>query len=1314
MKVIIVVLALAAVVVHAILSHRFHNEQNEALLDASVDPVVSDGDFSQIEIEFDHLDGSVSGSVPSEQAREELLASLRESKRAGRIFDNLIVQDRLATLSVASVGDGVQVEGELGDLALHNQLKATVESMGMGAVTDSIQIDERIVEPGWGREVSAFAKDYFAKVKDGGFRLNDKDVVLRGKILGEEARDEMEKRIQAMVPEGANIVNELELLPDRPAELVAQVSGGTATLRGRVPSEEIKNTLAQGLLDGGAENIVNQLEVDPRVIEPAWSGKVAPFLGAFFSGKDQAEVRVDETSLTLRADIPASKGKDAILVAAREVQEGSGLSLTDQIHLVPDLASSVYASFEGDTLTLKGRVPSESLKVSLAKAAQASSGATKVDNELVVDAKVAPPVWEGAFAPFLGKFFGQGKKAEVQMEGANLLMKARLPASVGKGAILSAIDPLKAKGVRVVDQVEVIADLDPGLYGKVVDGVIVLEGQVPSKDMKDQIVTAATGLGKPVNVEGLNVNPAVKLPGWKAGGIPNFFGRLFKGRGVPEFALDPQRLVVKGRTASPEARDALLSAANGVLSEGGSLSTEGVMLDPHLPSSIRIQLRDQALELSGTVGSPQRKAALGAALAALDMGKVENQLKVNDQVKDPAWGERSDDFLKSFFGGADVADFEVVSKSMRLTRKVKSKAEKSKLLASANGILPAGATLIDEVKVLARPVSNLVVRRKAGGALELEGVVPDEALKAALGVALGEAFGDQGSVVNRITVNSEAKAPGWAAAGPAYLKEFFAGATEGTVRLEPESLLIARNVESEAQRDQLLAASRKILPKGATLKSDLNLVPSLPAGVKVVLKDGTAVLTGSVPDEAMKQSLGKSLAGLPVKVDNRLEVKPDIQVPAWKGKFAPFLPIYFEGVNAGTVEMGEKGLVVDVTYPTPEKRNAVLAEIPSMLPPGISVNSEGMRLAKPMAKPIELTLIRAEEKFQLKGKVPNVEMRSELESAVRSANPDVMIVNQIEVIEGLDDSKWIGNLPDVLGNYAKSVADPVFDLGADSLRMEGNVSSTAERTELASMASGKLDPALEVDIEGLKVRKMKPVRQPSLQIAVRKDGVTLSGEVGDEEAHRSLLSGAKKAAAGKKVNDGIVVSPEVHSVSWISAFGNLLPNFGKKVSDGDLSVKDGKVQIGGDAADPATRDSILAQLAVALPNDIKVEDQMVAKDRSEGADSAPTFTVYFRTGSTYISNQYAEEIQKAHKAIQDAGAGTTVLVKGYADSRGDADANRILSQRRAVGVRKKLQSFGSKADQMEMIAVGESEANAGKGDSVWSKDRKVEITVVKG
>jgi outer membrane protein OmpA-like peptidoglycan-associated protein len=224
----------------------------------------------------------------------------------------------------------------------------------------------------------------------------------------------------------------------------------------------------------------------------------------------------------------------------------------------------------------------------------------------------------------------------------------------------------------------------------------------------------------------------------------------------------------------------------------------------------------------------------------------------------------------------------------------------------------------------------------------------------------------------------------------------------------------------------------------------------------------------------------------------------------------------------------------------------------------------------------------------------------------------------------------------------------------------------------------------------------------------------LQGNLPDQASRKVLAAALAKTTGSAKFVDDVTISRSTERAAWVPALAGFLPYFGGLVPDGIVEIRDGTLTLSGQAFDPPTRDRLLAELSQSLPDDLlKVEDHMTLAHETSPSGSLEPFLVYFNSNSDWIRPDGRDQIEKVTALAKTFPAGSTVLVKGFADARGDARSNQKLSELRAKAVREQLLDLGLSKDQLELIAVGSAESSRGRSDQVWKKDRRVEIIPVR-
>ena len=105
-------------------------------------------------------------------------------------------------------------------------------------------------------------------------------------------------------------------------------------------------------------------------------------------------------------------------------------------------------------------------------------------------------------------------------------------------------------------------------------------------------------------------------------------------------------------------------------------------------------------------------------------------------------------------------------------------------------------------------------------------------------------------------------------------------------------------------------------------------------------------------------------------------------------------------------------------------------------------------------------------------------------------------------------------------------------------------------------------------------------------------------------------------------------------------------------------------------------------------------------------------TVYFEFDSSTLSADAQATLKSDFEQLQQTPA-VAVRLEGHSDERGSTQYNVALGERRAQAVKTFLTSLGLPPAQLTTASYGEEKpADPGHDEAAWSKNRRVELTVV--
>ncbi len=129
--------------------------------------------------------------------------------------------------------------------------------------------------------------------------------------------------------------------------------------------------------------------------------------------------------------------------------------------------------------------------------------------------------------------------------------------------------------------------------------------------------------------------------------------------------------------------------------------------------------------------------------------------------------------------------------------------------------------------------------------------------------------------------------------------------------------------------------------------------------------------------------------------------------------------------------------------------------------------------------------------------------------------------------------------------------------------------------------------------------------------------------------------------------------------------------------------------------------------------DAEKKDNVAAAEKPKSAATTTTSATYpvkvlFDLNSHDLPSAYLPEIDKVVKDLGE-NPGASVVITGYTDKSGDPDYNKMLSEKRAVGVKNYLVEKGVSEDKIAVEAAGNKDAT----ESYNKGMRKVEIALSK-
>ena len=189
-----------------------------------------------------------------------------------------------------------------------------------------------------------------------------------------------------------------------------------------------------------------------------------------------------------------------------------------------------------------------------------------------------------------------------------------------------------------------------------------------------------------------------------------------------------------------------------------------------------------------------------------------------------------------------------------------------------------------------------------------------------------------------------------------------------------------------------------------------------------------------------------------------------------------------------------------------------------------------------------------------------------------------------------------------------------------------------------------------------------------------------------------------------------VVAPAQPAPSTQSLIEQLRPRTGNTTRGIRLPAEESTAAPSPAAPGPAARSAPASE--AATPPSRPARAAAVATTTAPVGSAAVSVTVNFPTGSAVLTPQALKTLAPLGQALASAElAPYRFRIEGHTDSVGDAEANLLLSHRRAAAVRDLLvNQYGVTAGRIEVRGLGETSLLAPTGDEVAEpRNRRVQV-----
>lgn len=837
-----------------------------------------------------------------------------------------------------------------------------------------------------------------------------------------------------------------------------------------------------------------------------------------------------------------------------------------------------------------------------------------------------------------------------------------------------------------------------------------LSGKLPDDICRSAVEDELRLLDRGQVVNKIEISNRIIRPKWD-GMTSRVFDDFFREPGAARLEITAEEVRLKRLFEGGEARRKELLAAADPLKQSGLKVVDNLELIRDQPAELSaMRGANGRVTLSGRLGDAAERSRLLESLKPL-LADDGSGLKFVESVVPSHWGTGLGAFLAEFMKLVTGGEALIEGNALSLKGQLPASKGKGEWLAKAQAAIGSEYNVEDHLALIPdlEPSLKLMVERNQ---VRVEGALPPGELANALAQSVKTAGFE--TFETGLKVSDSVKAPPWGAKALELIAFSLQQAGKGlqptAVSFRPGLVTVQGIVAANAERESLFALAKSVVPESWALEFSVE-VKSLqsPMVAGEVRDDGTGIIRGTVPRDGLIEEIrafAKARTGKPLEV--QLASGADVRAPSWKGKFAPFLDVFFREVKSGSFELGDQGWVLAGVVASEDAKRHVLAEAEKLVGPGMPLR-DGLRVAIP-AEPYLVVAEQVADGWKFSGRVPNAAARDALKSGLQ-AQKSTAEVTALSLVPAVQPPPWAAKIPDFLREAGARLTEARIGMEDAKLTLEGKHRKMEGKEEFAALAKSTFGEKVTID-DKTWIPKPEITQPARLRVTLQPTRVVLAGDLDNSGTADTLVAGARAALPKAQLVNELKTSPQFAKAEWVPIVSGFLPSFVAATTDGEIEVEGQQVTLRGKAKSESSRDSLLAAFAKALPNTLSLRDELIVLQQPSAADRADTYTVYFGSASTFINIKGQQTLATAAAAIKDADKKSTILIKGHADALGDDAANLELSRDRAKEVYDELVKAGVDPKQLEFIGVGEAESH-GRSRFDLRYDRKVEIKLVR-
>tara|TARA_R110002096_G_scaffold122929_1_gene266077 strand:+ start:11161 stop:12903 length:1743 start_codon:yes stop_codon:yes gene_type:complete len=355
------------------------------------------------------------------------------------------------------------------------------------------------------------------------------------------------------------------------------------------------------------------------------------------------------------------------------------------------------------------------------------------------------------------------RRVRYETRDLDLVLTGHVPTGVARRELLEGINKELPFG-RVRSSIEIVPPVPASLRATLGEGIMRLEGKLPSKSMIQSLQDQGREIGFSVLGHGLISAENVVEPAW-ASGVGTFVAEFFADADEGFLEIDDTKWHVRRQVDTPEQAQEIRETVRLAVPQSLALIDEISIRPPDQPSQLTVERVGGTLVVSGKVPGEAHRAFVAKAVSETLQENISNEISLDRKTKPPTWMTALPGILSVLFDQGKDQKLEISGTEIRLSGQLATKEEIEELMLVAGSAFGPGFVVenaFEAVSALRPPPPHLECKVKSSNeSITLMGIVPDAIARDLIIGAFQRSYPKAGIESSGLKTDSRVEAPIW-------------------------------------------------------------------------------------------------------------------------------------------------------------------------------------------------------------------------------------------------------------------------------------------------------------------------------------------------------------------------------------------------------------------------------------------------------------------------------------------------------------------------------------------------------------------------